>query len=184
MAFRVKRGSVRVTPSAVARRPLKTIQQRLGIVETKRETRPKKGLRAEEERREFRRRPRQTHENNFTEKDIKDVHDGKLFFKHYVNSEALLPETRVALNALLPAITRFKSLLQAQVPAIRNPDYPPDRVIEQYLQTPPTEMYHEASILQLQLQMARQKIGGFEDRHAYGMIKDIWMPQKMRKTQE
>lgn len=124
-------------------------------------------------------RKRQTHVNNFTESDMKDVRLARLFFKHYESTERF-PEEEVALIGLLPAMTRFKSLLQAEIPAILNPEYTPDMVITRAVNNPSIEMYNEAGQLKSAIEMAKRYIAGFEDRYAYGMIKDIWMPEPLK----
>ena len=104
----------------------------------------------------------------------------RAFFKHY-ESNPRSPEVEVALRSLLPAITRFKSLLQVEIPVIRNPDYTPDMVIARVLECPSLKMYIETSLLEVSLRLARRNLARFEDKHAYGLIKDIWMPESLKR---
>jgi hypothetical protein len=125
-------------------------------------------------------RARQSHKNNFTEDDARDVKLARAFFKKFSSGPSRTPEVEVALGSLLPAITRFKALLHAEFPEIRNPEYPPDMVIIMQLDAPRLSLNYDSFALKNVMRVSGKHLEGLEDKHVYGMIKDIWMPESLK----
>ena len=114
-------------------------------------------------------------ENNFTEKDLKDIKIAEATVAHYVQMpEKLQPQS---LPGFMASVTKLKGFFQREVSEISpRVKMTPDQVIEYYRRDLDARILFND--LDLHLRIMTNEAPAITKETAYALVKKIWMPKK------